>query len=224
MPPLPSILSFLKDLKDNNNREWFDANRNRYHEARTTFELYVTLVMEEIRQFDKEAVKTTPGDCIFRIFRDIRFSPDKTPYKTNFGAYITKGGRKSPMAGYYFHLEPGASMLAGGIYMPQPDVLKAVRTSIFHNADEFREIIHHPLFLKYFGEIEAPRLKTVPKGFPKDFPGIGLLQYKYYSIAKMVSDSAVVKPGFIYEVRKVFQAMVPLNRFLNEAISDVVIN
>jgi uncharacterized protein (TIGR02453 family) len=217
----PSVMSFLKDLKKNNNREWFDANRNRYQEARQAFELYLSVVMGEIQKFDKEAVNAAPKDCIFRIFRDIRFSNDKTPYKSNFGAYIARGGRKSPLAGYYLHIESGASMLAGGVYLPQPDVLKAIRTEIYNNADEFRSIIHDPVFSKHFGEIDAPRLTTAPKGFPKDFKDIGLLQYKYYTITKSESDSAVVKPAYINEVSEVFRAMVPFNRFLNEAIKEM---
>jgi uncharacterized protein (TIGR02453 family) len=217
----PSVMSFLKDLKKNNNREWFDVNRNRYQEARQAFELYLSVVMGEIQKFDKEAVNAAPKDCIFRIFRDIRFSNDKTPYKSNFGAYIARGGRKSPLAGYYLHIESGASMLAGGVYLPQPDVLKAIRTEIYNNADEFRSIIHDPVFSKHFGEIDAPRLTTAPKGFPKDFKDIGLLQYKYYTITKSESDSAVVKPAYINEVSEVFRAMVPFNRFLNEAIKEM---
>jgi uncharacterized protein (TIGR02453 family) len=217
----PSILSFLKDLKKNNNREWFDENRERYREAKEAFEVYVSLVMAEIKQFDKEAVQTTPKDCIFRIFRDIRSTHDKTPYKNNFGAYIAKGGRKSPLAGYYVHFEPGSSMLAGGIYMPQPDVLKAIRTSIYHNIDEFKEIISKPRFVKHFDSIEGPRISTAPKGFPKDFSDIALLQFKWYSVGKMEPDSAVAKPGYMDEIREVFGAMVPFNRFLNEAVSEL---
>jgi uncharacterized protein (TIGR02453 family) len=220
----PSILSFLKDLKKNNSRDWFDTNRDRYHEAKSAFELFVSVVMGEIQKFDKEAVNTAPKDCIFRIFRDIRFTPDKTPYKTNFGAYIARDGRKSPWAGYYIHFEPGASLLAGGIYMPQPEVLRAIRTEIYNNIEEFKEILDHPDFRRQFGEIDAPRLATAPKGFPKDFQDIGLLQFKYYSVAKIESDSAIVKPGYIDEIRKVFQAMVPFNRFLNEAIREMIKN
>ena len=214
-------MSFLKDLKKNNNREWFDENRERYHEAKAAFEIYVSMVMAEVKKFDKEAVMTTPKECIFRIFRDIRFTHDKTPYKTNFGAYIVKGGRKSPLAGYYVHLEPGASMLAGGIYMPQPDALKAIRESIYHNIDEFREIIGNPRFVKHFGGIEGPRISTAPKGFPKDFKDIALLQFKWYSVGKMETDAAIAKESYINEIREVFQAMVPFNRFLNEAVRGV---
>jgi uncharacterized protein (TIGR02453 family) len=216
----PSILPFLKDLKKNNNREWFDASCDRYQEAKQAFELYVSAVMAEIKKFDKEAVNTVPKDCIFRIFRDIRFTKDKTPYKYNFGAYIARGGRKSPMAGYYLHIEPGASMLAGGIYLPQPDVLKAIRTEIYNNADEFKAILMNPTFRKHFGEIEAPRLSRPPKGFPPDFPDMDLLQYQYYTVGKMEPDSAVVRDAFIGEIRVVFRAMAPFNSFLNEAIRE----
>ena len=194
---------------------------NGTRKPKQAFELYVLEVMGEIQKFDREAVNTAPKDCIFRIFRDIRFSKDKTPYKSNFGAYIARGGRKSPMAGYYLHIEPGTSMLAGGIYMPQPDVLKAIRTEIYHNIEEFKSILNDPKFRRHFTAIEAPRLSRPPKGFPADFPDISLLQYQYYSVAKMESDSAVIKPGFINEVSEVFRAMMPFNRFLNEAIKEM---
>ena len=214
-------MSFLKDLKKNNNREWFDENRERYKEAKEAFEVYVSVVMGEIQKFDREAVNAAPKDCIFRIFSDIRFTKDKTPYKTNFGAYIARGGRKSLLAGYYIHFEPGSSMLAGGIYMPQPDVLKAIRTEIYNNIDEFKSILNDPKFRKHFTAIEAPRLSRPPKGFPPDFKDISLLQYQYYSVGKGESDSAVVKPGYINEVSAVFRTMMPFNRFLNEAIKEM---
>jgi uncharacterized protein (TIGR02453 family) len=162
-----------------------------------------------------------PKDCIFRIFRDIRFTKDKTPYKSNFGAYIARGGRKSPLAGYYIHFEPGASMLAGGVYLPPPDVLKAIRSEIYNNVEEFKSILNDPKFRRHFTAIEAPRLSRPPKGFPADFPDISLLQYQYYSVGKGESDAAVVKPEYIKEVIDVFRTMVPFNRFLNEAIKEM---
>jgi len=105
--------------------------------------------------------------------------------------------------------------------MPQPEVLKAIRSEIYNNIDEFREIIDHPSFVKHFGAIEGPRISTTPKGFPKDFKDIGLLQFKYYSVMKGETDTAIVKPGYIDEVREVFRAMLPFNRFLNEAIKEM---
>jgi uncharacterized protein (TIGR02453 family) len=222
--PLTGILNFLRDLQKNNTREWFDINRERYHEAKSTFEVFVSGVMNEIQQFDKEAVMANPKDCIFRIFRDIRFSNDKTPYKTNFGAYIARGGRKSPLAGYYVHIEPGASMLAGGIYMPQPEVLKAIREEIFHNTEEFKDIIHEDSFRKHFGGIDAPRITTAPKGFPKDFPDISLLQFKYYTVAKSQSDHSVKGSAFMNEILEVFRAMLSFNSFLNQAVREIIRN
>ncbi len=215
------VFSFLKDLKKNNNRIWFETNRNRYLEAKSVFEFYVSMLMSEIKKFDKEAVNTEPKNCIFRIHRDIRFSPDKTPYKINFGAYIAKNGRNSPFAGYYFHIEPAASMFAGGIYLPQPDILKAIRNEIYHNTEEFLEIINNPDFIRHFKEIDAPRLSSAPKGFPKDFPYIDLLKFKYYTVSKSFSEKEAQMPDFINKSAEVFKALLPLNRFLNNAIKEI---
>ncbi len=218
---LTPVFAFLDDLKKNNNREWFEANRNRYLEARSVFEVYVSMLMGEIKKFDKEAVNTDAKNCIFRIHRDIRFSRDKTLYKTNFGAYIAKNGRNSPFAGYYFHIEPGASMLAGGIYLPHPAVLKAIRNEIYYNTEEFIKIINHPDFVKNFKEIDAPMLSFAPKGFPKDFPYIDLLKFKYYTVTKPLSEKETRKAQFIEKTAEVFKAMLPLNRFLNNAVNEI---
>ena len=118
----PTILEFLTLIKENNNREWFHENKALYNQAKNDFEVFVNLAINEISKFDKSIVSVDAKDCIFRIFRDVRFSKSKMPYKANFGAFIIKGGKKSPMAGYYIHVEPGNSFLAGGIYMPPADV------------------------------------------------------------------------------------------------------
>jgi uncharacterized protein (TIGR02453 family) len=160
-------------------------------------------------------------DTIFRIYRDIRFSRDKTPYKTNFGAYISKGGRRGRYAGYYLHVEPGASMLAGGIYMPPPDVLKAVRTEIYENVEEFKGIIGSREFKDYFGELWGEKLKSVPQGFPADFKDGDLLKFKHYTAAMDVPDSEVLDEGYTEKVIKVFRALKPFNRFLNNAVENI---
>ncbi|HEY4785942.1 MAG TPA: DUF2461 domain-containing protein, partial [Bacteroidales bacterium] len=152
---LEKSLSFLTVLKDNNYKEWFHENKPLYEEAKKEFESFVSLLIKEIKAIDGDIGYPEPKDCIFRIFRDIRFSNDKTPYKTNFGAFMAKGGnRKSEYGGYYFHLEPGNSLLAGGIWMPQPGILKAIREEIFHNIDEFLAIIESKEFKKQFGELD----------------------------------------------------------------------
>jgi uncharacterized protein (TIGR02453 family) len=213
---------FLKELKANNYKEWFDGNRSRYTALRLGFEHFINLVIAEISVFDREAAQTTAKASIFRINRDIRFSADKLPYKTNFGAFIAKGGRKGIHAGYYLHVEPGECFLAGGIYMPSGPMLKAIREAIFENIDEFKAIIEAPAFLHHFGkEFWGEKLKTAPKGFPKDFPDIDFLKYKHYTIVKNEPDKIYSGPSLMDEIRTVYKAMHPFNAFLNRAVEDV---
>jgi uncharacterized protein (TIGR02453 family) len=216
-----SLFRFLSALKLNNEKEWFDQNRQVYTGLRKEFEQFIEVVIAEIAAFDKQASQTTAKSSIFRINRDIRFSSDKAPYKTNFGAYIAKGGRKSINAGYYIHVEPGSCFLSGGIYMPSAPVLKAIRTEIYENTDEFREIIHSPRFVKHFGnELWGEKLKSAPKGFPRDFADIDYLKYKNYTVIKDEPDSVYTKPGFLKEVKEVFSTLVPFNEFLNRAVAE----
>jgi uncharacterized protein (TIGR02453 family) len=216
-----SLFRFLSALKIHNDKEWFDQNRQEYTGLRKEFEQFIEVVIAEIAAFDKLASQTTAKSCIFRINRDIRFSNDKAPYKTNFGAYIARGGRKSINAGYYIHVEPGSCFLSGGIYMPSASVLKAIRTEIYENTDEFREIIQAPRFVKHFGnELWGEKLKTAPKGFARDFADIDYLKYKNYTVIKDEPDSVYTKPGFLKEVKEVFSALVPFNDFLNRAVAE----
>src|SRR5215813_10747738 len=134
-------LKFLKELKKNNNKTWFDAHRKQYEAARNDFENFIQSVLDKHAKNDTDLKELTAKKCMFRINRDIRFSKDKSPYKTNFGASMDKGGKKSGLAGYYFHLEPGKSFVGGGIWMPQPDALKKVRQEIDYCLDEFKKII-----------------------------------------------------------------------------------
>jgi uncharacterized protein (TIGR02453 family) len=178
-----NILQFLQDLKLNNNREWFQINKERYQKAKHGFEIFIDQIIPEIRKFDNSIGLITAGDCLFRIYRDVRFSGDKSPYKLNIGAYIARGGKNSPFAGYYVHIEPGQSMLAGGIYMPQPEMLKRLREEVYYNTAEFKQIIHHKNFVKYFDKlIDEGKLVNPPKDFPKDFPDIDLLKHKNYTV------------------------------------------
>lgn len=221
---LQKSLSFLTLLKDHNDKDWFHANKVLYDEARMEFEQFVSLLMREINLLDDEIGYTEPKDCIFRIFRDIRFSKDKTPYKTNFGAFVARGGnRKSEFGGYYFHLEPGQSMLAGGIWMPAPDILKAVREEIFHRTDDFLAIVDHKEFKKQFGSIDTDMmLKTAPRDYPRDWPHVALLKHKSYTVSHSVSDQLIADDNkLLKEVKEVFTTMVPFNRFFNRVIEDI---
>lgn len=213
-------LQFLKDLKNNNNREWFNANRELYNKIRKEFENFTELLIQEIAVFDPGSY-TTVKEAVYRIHNDLRFAKDKLPYKTNFGANITNGGRKGIYAGYYLHIEPGGSFLAGGIYMPSPEVLKAVRNEIYENYEEFLSVVNEPVYVKNFGStFWGEKLKTAPKGFLPDFAGIDYLKYKHYTIVKEIPDIAVTGKNYATETLDTFRSMVPFNSFINRAISE----
>jgi uncharacterized protein (TIGR02453 family) len=216
------ILHFLKELARNNNKVWYQKNKDLYIRAKHDFELVTGLLINEIGKFDKNVSGCLPKDCIFRIFRDVRFTSDKTPYKTNFGAYISRGGRKGGYAGYYLHIEPGSYFLAGGIYMPPPPVLKAIRNEIYHNIDEFLEILGQKKFREYFGRIWGEKLTAPPRGFSKDFPEIELLKYKHYNVMHELDEQKLTGKDFISYAADVYHEMLPFNRFLNQAIEGVI--
>jgi uncharacterized protein (TIGR02453 family) len=215
---MQEVLNFLSELKENNNKEWFDQNRDRYEASRKKILFLTELLIQEIAKFDSEIGNQDPKDCVFRIFRDVRFSNDKTPYKTNMGSFIAKGGRKSTSAGYYVHIEPGRSFIGGGSYCPPADALKAIRTEIFDHAEEFNRLILSDSFLKVYPEMYEDRLKTAPKGFPKDFAGIDLLKYKSYAFTSNLDDSVVTSAAYVEKTVNGFRELYPVNRFLNVAL------
>ncbi len=215
-----TVIDFLELLKVNNNREWFQANKKMYDTAKLEMEAFVDNLIPQIAAFEPSVKYVTAKECMFRIFRDVRFAKDKSPYKTNMGAWITKGGRKSPGPGYYLHIQPGESMLAGGVYMPEPDQLKKIRQEIYYNADEFKAILGNSSSKKYFDSLsDWDKQKLAPRDFPKDFPDIDLLKYRHYTVAYMLSDKQLVSKDFAKLVVKVFSLMQPLNAFLERALN-----
>jgi uncharacterized protein (TIGR02453 family) len=208
---------FLHKLKYNNDREWYHANKELYISAKEEFEQITQILIRSVNEFDKSTTGLTPKDCIFRIFRDIRFTNDKTPYKTNFGCYIVKGGKKSVHAGYYLHIEPGGSFVAGGIYVPPTPWLKAIRQSIYDHFDEFSEIINEPGLIREFGAITGDKLQKAPQGFPKDFEGIDLLKFKSYDLTKMLPEKFFKEEDCLTKIADHFKLMNPFIQFLNEA-------
>src|SRR5215467_2809578 len=168
---LQSTLQFLKNLKKNNNKPWFDSHRDQYDQAREDFSNFVQELIDRQSKNDPSIGSLKAKDCIFRINRDIRFSKDKTPYKTNMGASINRGGKKSIFAGYYFHCEPGESFVGGGIWMPMPPELKKVRQEVDYCFDEFKKILISKKFKTVYGDLhkgDDMRLSKVPQGFEKD--------------------------------------------------------
>jgi uncharacterized protein (TIGR02453 family) len=215
---MKTSLSFIRNLKKNNNKEWFHANRASYDEARAEFTAFIETLVTEIGLFDPDLGPVDPRKTLFRINRDIRFSKDKSPYKTNFGSFIIKGGKKTGNAGYYFHLDPDGSFTGGGVYHPEAHILKKVRNEIYGNPEEFRDIIMDKTFREYFGEMYDDRLKTAPKGYPKDFEFIDLLKYKSYIVSRQFDEKLVTGDGLLEETLTSFKLMHPMIRFINYAL------
>jgi len=211
---------FLSDLKKNNNREWFQENRHRYEAAKLEFEVFIETLIPLIARFDKETENLKAKKCIFRIYRDIRFSKNKSPYKSNLGAYIKSGHSRPEIqadAGYYIHIEPAHSILAGGAYNPSKEWLIAIRREIDYNASSFKKIIHAPRFKKYFGALEGDQLIRPPKGYEAFHPEIKWLKHKSLIAVHHLSDRQVQDKKFVGHCAEVFKALYPLNTFLNEA-------
>ncbi len=215
---LQNVLRFLEELKENNNREWFNENKNRYLATKDDFDEIVAFLIKEIAKFDSGVANLHPRECVFRIYRDVRFSKDKSPYKINFGAAFNKGGKKNPVGTYYIHIEPENSFIGGGMWMPSGDVLKKVRSEIYYNVEEFKKILNNSKFKSTFGELMDEKLKRPPKGFPADFPDVELLKYKSYVVGKRFGDAEIIQEGFIHEVPSVFKVLHPLNQFLDRAL------
>ena len=211
---------FLGSLASNNNKEWMDAHRDEYQKARDEFIAFIDSLIQGLSATDPELAGVSAKSCIFRINRDIRFSKDKSPYKTNFGASIGPGGRHSS-ASYYFHLTPGNNFIGGGIYMPPADVLKKIRQEIDYNAGDLKKILQDPSFKKAYGDLhEVDKLKTAPKGYPKDHPEIELLKHKSFIVLHQVTDHEATKEGFEKEALEYLKIMKPFRDYLRVATSD----
>lgn len=218
-----STLSFLKQLKSHNNKQWFDAHRKEYDEAKNNFIAFVSEILSRMQKFEKDVVGLNAKDTVFRINRDIRFSADKSPYKKNLAAAFGKGGKNSMSAGYYFHLEPeNNSFAGGGVWMPQPVQLAAIRQEIDYNLKDFKKIINSKNFVKHFNgldQTEEFKLKTTPKGFSADNPAIEYLKFKSFIAGKNFSDKEVTSSGFITEIVESYHVLFPFIQFLNKAVA-----
>jgi uncharacterized protein (TIGR02453 family) len=212
-----STILFLHDLSLNNDRIWFADNRNRYEEARGNFETFVQAILDEIMKFDPIYKGLEAKSCIFRINRDTRFSHDKSVYKTNFGAFMVRGGRKNgdKFPGYYLHIEPAASFVAGGAYIPPTPWLSAIREQISRDGDKLVRIINTREYKKYFSSLEGESLKVPPRGYSKDHPNIELIKMKSFLAERNYSDAEVLTEDFFNTVTGAFHAMKPLIDFLN---------
>lgn len=217
---LEFILKFLKDISKHNDREWFEKNKPRYLEAKQGFEDLVGSMLNELIKFDAGLAGLNPKKLPFRIYRDVRFSKDKRPYKTNMGAGFSPNGKMEQEPGYYLHIQPGnKSFIAGGIYMPDSANLTKIRQEIDYNFDTLKRIIGAKNFRKYFTDFDHfDTLKTAPKGYPKDHPHIKLLKLKSFVVSHRFTDKEVVDKNFVRIVATVCKTIKPLNDFIKEAI------
>lgn len=218
-----STLKFLKDLKKNNNKPWFDKNRKRYEEAKADFLQFIQAVIDAYSKKDKTLSGIKAKDCMFRINRDIRFSKDKSPYKSNFGASINKDGRKAfSSAGYYFHLEPGQCFVGGGIYQPMPDELKKVRQEIDYNLNEFKKIISSRKFISVYGDLDKSKeflLSRVPKGYEPGNPAADYLRLKSYIAFVKFSDADLTSKTLLKKTTDAFTVLHPFIEFINKSFT-----
>jgi uncharacterized protein (TIGR02453 family) len=215
---MTSIYPFLKQLSENNNRIWFEENRVSYEQAKAETENLITLCIDEIGKFE-ELGDLKAKQTMFRIYRDVRFSKNKDPFKKNFSFMISRDGKRA-MTGfaYYVHFEPGESFMAAGVYEPSPEQLAKIRQEIDYNADDLRKVIEHPEFTSVFGNMQGTQLKTAPKGYPKDHPEIDLLRYNQYYFTWKFEDDTILKPDFPENLAVHCRKIRPFLEFLSRAL------
>ncbi|MGQ2984959.1 DUF2461 domain-containing protein [Flavobacterium sp.] len=215
-------LDFLNDLKNNNHRDWFQANQKRYDAYKKGYKQLVADLVAELIKGDETLSQLEFKDCSFRINRDIRFSKDKSPYKTNMGIWMSAGTKNTNLAGYYVHIEQGASFIAAGIHWPDAADLKKVRREIDGFHEDLEVIVDDPKFKQLFGDLDKDEnnmLKTMPKGFTKDHPAIGFLKLKSFTATAKLTDKEIQDKDFVKKTAKKLLVLKPLVEFLNRALT-----
>ena len=213
------ILTFLQKLAKNNNRDWFEKNKATYLQAKEDFEVFVGKVLDEFIKFNPALSGLNPKKLPFRIYRDVRFSKDKKPYKINMGAGFSPNGKLVQEPGYYLHIQPGGSFFAGGIYMPDSTNLNKIRQEIDYNGERLEKIMKEKSFKTWFKEFsEFDKLKNIPKGYAKDHPRIEWLKHKTFIVSHSFTDAEVRDKKFLMKLTEASKAMKPLNEFLKDAI------
>jgi len=210
-----STLDYLTNLKTNNNKEWFEKNRKAYDAARTDQLAFITSLLFEMAKWEERVKNVDPKKCTMRINRDIRFSKDKSPYKSNMSFGINPPGTR---AGYYFHLEPGATFAGGGLYGLEPLQIKAVRQEIDYNLNEFSGIMNNAKFKKHFSKLDGDALQNIPKDYPKDHPGAEWLKHKDFVIGTKLDDKELTSNDLLKKTNELFRTMQPFMLFMDRAL------
>jgi uncharacterized protein (TIGR02453 family) len=218
-----TTISFLKKLKANNEKVWMDSNRNEYLDAKTDFENFTGNLLNAVAKTDTSIAHLQAKDCTFRINRDVRFSKNKAPYKTNMACYVTKGGKKGNFAGYYCHIEPGQSFIAGGIWMPEPNLLRKIRQEIDYNFNDFKKIINAKKFKESFPDLDRSEgmvLSRPPKGYDENNPAIEYLKMKSFIATVKLDDKLLTDKNMIKHVSSLFAILKPFIDFLNMSVEE----
>lgn len=213
-------LNFLEALSQNNYKSWMDENKAWYIAVKEDFLKDVGEMLSEVSVWEPALSSFKAKDCVFRQNRDVRFSANKDPYKTNFAAYFSVGGKKSLGPGYYVHVQPGKSFLAGGIWMPEAESLKKIRQEIDYSGKELNAVLNEPKFKKIFSGLEGDKLKTTPKGYDQDHPYIELLKQKSFIVSNPISDGEISSGDFKKKAIGGFRLMKPFHDFLSKAIDE----
>jgi uncharacterized protein (TIGR02453 family) len=217
---LSAVLKFLASLAKNNNREWFEKNKPVYLQAKANFDEFLVAFLNELVKVDESLATLNPKKLGFRIYRDVRFSKDKSPYKVNMGAGFSPSGKMEQEPGYYLHLQPGnKSFVAAGMYMPEAEKLAKIRQEIDYNSEKLLEILNAKAFKKLFPSLDDfDKLKTAPKGYAKDHPQLELLKHKSFIVSHPFTDEEVKGNKFLKELTTVTKTVMPFKDFLVEAI------
>lgn len=220
MPQLhPQTLSFLTALKKHNNKEWFEKNRALYEAIRSDYIAVVAAIIEQTAVFDPSIAHLDAKKSLFRINRDIRFSPNKAPYKVNMGAALSKGGKNAPSAGYYIHIQPGDSFTGGGIWRPEAQELAKIRQEIDYNFKDFKKIVDAKSFRKAFGELDPEdKLSRPPKNYDVENPAVEYLKLKSFVAGTPITDAEVLSKNFVKKITAAFKEIYPFIQFLNRAV------
>lgn len=217
----PETLNFIADVARNNNREWFAENKARYETAKDDVLAFVDQLIPQLAAVDPEFSAETPAKkCLMRIYRDVRFSKNKDPYKNNYGISFNVKGKGQPDPGYYLHIQPGESFFAAGFWMPEAPVLKSVREEIDYNTSEFLDIIHAKSFKNTFELSQEDKLKKAPKGYDIDHPQLELLKLKSFIAICPLKDEDFLKPGIVSQLKKAFESVFPFVVFLRNAVAQ----
>jgi uncharacterized protein (TIGR02453 family) len=219
---LPLIMDFLKDLALHNERPWFQENKVRYEEAKKAFDELTNDLIVRIGAFDNSVKNISPNDCIYRIYRDVRFSQDKSPYKRHFGCFINSRGKNSLHGGYYFHLQPNESMLGGGCWWLPTKILNVVRQTIVDQEQTFTQIVEDPVFKNLYSKVTYDPLKTIPRGMPKDFTHPEYIKCRNYCVGTNLEDSFFEGNNWMDEIIRRFKLMKPFVDFINDTVDDYI--